>query len=141
MRKKASKCARIVSYILVFVMLVSSASASVVLPSDVERFSYIDEFYATLSISNQYNAAVAVYASTSVPSCSISADVELQKSVDKLSWSKEASWTSQSTEVLSMQKTRYVSSENYYRVKAKIKVYNSNGVLVETATKYSVICP
>lgn len=52
-------------------------------------------------------------------------------------WENLATWTDTGTKTLPFSKKRAVVSGNTYRLKTSLKVYNTQGKLVESPTKYS----
>lgn len=52
-------------------------------------------------------------------------------------WENLATWTDTGTKSLPFSKKRAVVSGNTYRLKTALKVYNTQGKLVESPTKYS----
>ena len=52
-------------------------------------------------------------------------------------WENLATWTDTGTKTLPFSKKRAVVSGNTYRLKTALKVYNTQGKLVESPTKYS----
>jgi hypothetical protein len=68
-----------------------------------------------------------------------SVTMTLQRSTDKSSWSAVKEWTFSGSNTFSITKYRYIVSKYYYRTKAVVKIYNSSGTKVDTATVYSPI--
>ncbi len=67
--------------------------------------------------------------------------MELQRSSDGSAWSPVASWSTIGSGLMSLGKSRYVTSGYYYRVVASASVYDSAGTLMESESVVSKIVP
>lgn len=99
----------------------------------------IDEFWVNLSINGSGIAECEAYLSTSISGCTPSLTVTLKKSSNGLSWTSVKSWTATGTYLLgaSVDKTIAVSSGYQYKLFATARIFNSEGMVIETAYKNS----
>ena len=103
------------------------------------RYTRIDYFFVDISISSSglANCMATVRSAQSTDTVKITIELQCQSGS---AWSSLKSWNTSSSGSASIEKDWYVSANNTYRVYATAQVYNSTGVLQETAilTSYTV---
>ena len=65
--------------------------------------------------------------------------MELKCSSNRILWDSEKTWSTSGSGTLTLDKSYYVSSDNYYYVVATVDVYNAAGTFVETVSLESSI--
>lgn len=137
------KCFAIVLTILLLISSIGVTSADV---TDTEENIILDRYiglfkaYTTLSIaSGTANCSGVGKAKTS--NYTLSLTLSLQKK-SGTSWNTIISWSGTGSGIngIVLNKTKSGLSSGTYRCKAYVRVYDSNGVFVESTTVYSQTC-
>lgn len=133
---------RITSGILILVLVLTSVASAVsaTAPSSEAiqpRWTRIYSLKAFLDISSSGRADCSSKVMLKNSSDSAELTMSLQRSSNGTSWTTVKTWTDSGQGSISVDGSWYVLSGYYYRVKAAVKVYNSSGTLVESATAYS----
>lgn len=101
----------------------------------IPRYSYTDDAYAALSISNSGAASC----STTVTAISSSSEVDVTMTLQRNNggWKTVKSWSNSADWSVSLNGTWYVTPGYDYRVETKATIKNSSGRTLETVTVYS----
>lgn len=95
------------------------------------RYTNISRFTVSLTRSGSISCRVQTTA------CDYSLTVDLQQNIDG-SWEDVDTWEEGGSLTGSFSTTASLERGQKYRVRAYLRVYDDNGTLIETATKYSV---
>lgn len=99
----------------------------------------IDDFRVNLSINGSDIAQCEAYLTTSISCCTPTLAVTLKKSTNGQAWTSVKSWTATGSYLLgaSVDETIAVASGYQYKLFATGRIFNSEGVVIETAYKNS----
>ncbi len=129
---------RIVSFLLMIGLLLSSASAA----SQVQpRYQKINILTSELLSINWLGKATCGGTVTVLDeTCNVELYVELQRSEDGVnSWETIKTWNTTGTEELAIEGYYYVRSGYYYRAVTCAIIYNSEGAYIESDTARSAV--
>ena len=134
-----NKVKQSIALILVFALSLSCASAVVVEQDAVQpRYMNIDRFYATLRISEAGEADMESRVELADSnSCRAELKMTLEEKSDGNTWTPIFTWTGSGQVAVTLDEVRYVYRGSLYRVKAEVRVYNANNILIETASTFS----
>ena len=106
-------------------------------PTVQPRYTGLSYMTVGINISSSGGATCTGYSYTHA-GYTASMTLKIQKSSNDSSWSTLKTWSDSSeTRNLAIEKVYYVLSGYYYRTQCIVKVYNSDGKLIETVTKNS----
>lgn len=129
---------RVISLLLVFGMLLSTASAASQAQSRYAKIHILSS--ELLDINWLGKATCAGYVSLLDETCIIDLFVELQRSEDGVNWwTTIKTWSATGYEDVIIEKTHYVASGYYYRVVTSAVIYDANESFIESNAVSSAI--
>ena len=136
------KCFAIVLTILLLISSIGVTSADGIDSEEniiLDRYIGLFKTYATLSMSSGTASCTGV-AKAKTSNYSLSLTLSLQKK-SGTSWNTIISWSGTGSGIsgIILNKTKSGLSSGTYRCKAYVRVYDSNGLFVESTTVYSQI--
>lgn len=137
------KCFAIVLTILLLISSIGVTSADGIYTEEsifLDRYIGLYRAYATLSIASGTASCTGV-AKAKTSNYSLSLILSLQKK-SGTSWNTIISWSGTGSGIsgIVLNKTKSGLSSGTYRCKAYVRMYDSNGVFVESTTVYSQTC-